>query len=145
MGARDARAPRWSAAAGRPCRERELADILVYASRDGLIDAAHDLSDGGLAQALVESTLLRRRARVWVPDGLDPFMFLFSESAGRAIVAVPRSEEVRFTDMCTARRFPHERIGVVDDGGALDLQEQFSIPLDELRAAWSATLPAAFA
>ncbi len=126
--------------------ERELADILVNASRDGLIDAAHDVSDGGLAQALVESTLRYGvGARVWVPDGIDPFVFLFSESAGRAIVAVPRSEEVRFTDMCTARRFPHERIGVVDDGGALDLQEQFSIPLDELRAAWTGTLPAAFA
>ena len=126
--------------------ERELADILVNASRDGLIDAAHDLSDGGLAQALVESTLRYGvGARVWVPDGIDPFVFLFSESAGRAIVAVPRSEEVRFTDMCTARRFPHERVGVIDDGGALDVQEQFSIPLDELRAAWTGTLPAAFA
>jgi phosphoribosylformylglycinamidine synthase subunit PurL len=124
--------------------ERQLADILVNASRDGLIDAAHDLSDGGLAQALVESTLRYDvGCRVWLPDGLDPFVALFSESAGRAIVAVPRSEEVRFTDMCTARRFPHVRIGVVD-GDAIDVQDQFTLPLTELRAAWSATLPALF-
>jgi phosphoribosylformylglycinamidine synthase subunit PurL len=124
--------------------ERQLADILVNASRDGLIDAAHDLSDGGLAQALVESTLRYDvGCRVWLPDGLDPFVALFSESAGRAIVAVPRSEEVRFTDMCTARRFPHVRIGVVD-GDAIDVQDQFALPLTELRAAWSATLPALF-
>jgi phosphoribosylformylglycinamidine synthase len=131
--------------------ERELADILVNASRDGLVDAAHDVSDGGLAQALVESCLLgdgKRGigARVWFPDELDPFVALFSESAGRAIVAVPRSEEVRFTDMCTARRFPHVRIGVTDgrgDDAVLDVQEQFSVPLAELRAAWAATLPAA--
>jgi phosphoribosylformylglycinamidine synthase len=125
--------------------ERELADILVNASRDGLIDAAHDLSDGGLAQALVESCLRRGiGARVWFPDELDPFLALFSESAGRAIVAVPRSEEVRFTDMCSARGFPHVRIGVTDgrgDEALLDVQDQFSIPLSELRAAWSATLP----
>jgi phosphoribosylformylglycinamidine synthase len=128
--------------------ERELADILVNASRDGLIDAAHDLSDGGLAQALVESCLRRGvGARVWFPDELDPFVALFSESAGRAIVAVPRSEEVRFTDMCTARRFPHVRIGVTDgrgDAALLDVQDQFSVTLGELRAAWSGTLPAAF-
>jgi len=37
--------------------ERQLGEILVNASRDGLIDAAHDLSDGGLAQALVEACL----------------------------------------------------------------------------------------
>jgi phosphoribosylformylglycinamidine synthase subunit PurL len=124
--------------------ERELADILVNASRDGLVDAAHDLSDGGLAQALVESTLRYDvGCRVWLPDELDPFVALFSESSARAIVAVPRSEEVRFTDMCTARRFPHQRIGVVD-GEALEVQDQFSLPLTELRAAWSATLPRLF-
>jgi phosphoribosylformylglycinamidine synthase subunit PurL len=128
--------------------ERELADILVNASRDGLIDAAHDLSDGGLAQALVESCLLGGRrggigARVWFPDELDPFVALFSESAGRAIVAVPRSEEVRFTDMCAARGFPHVRIGVTDGSAdaAIDVQGLFTVPLSELRAAWSGTLP----
>jgi phosphoribosylformylglycinamidine synthase len=95
----------------------------------------------------VESCLRRNvGARVWFPDELDPFVALFSESAGRAIVAVPRSEEVRFTDMCSARGFPHVRVGVTDGTGAdaaLDVQGQFTVPLSELRAAWSATLPAA--
>jgi phosphoribosylformylglycinamidine synthase len=129
--------------------ERELADILINASRDGLIDSAHDLADGGLAQALVESCLRRGiGARVWLPDALDPHVALFSESAARAIVAVPRSEEVRFTDMCSARGFAHARIGVTDGegpGAVLDVQGQFSVPLSELRTAWSATLPGAFA
>ncbi len=129
--------------------EKQLADILINASRDGLIDAAHDLSDGGLAQALVESCLRNDvGARVWVPDELEPFVGLFSESAGRAIVAVPRSEEVRFTDMCRARGFPHARIGVTDGLGpdaVIDVQDQFSVSLGELRAAWSATLPNAMA
>ena len=121
--------------------------LLINASRDGLIDAAHDLSDGGLAQALVESCLRHDvGARVWLPEELDPFVALFSESTARAIVAVPRSEEVRFTDMCSARGFAHQRIGVTDGRGAdatLDVQDQFTVPLAELRAAWSATLPAA--
>ncbi|MEP6667089.1 MAG: phosphoribosylformylglycinamidine synthase subunit PurL, partial [Nocardioidaceae bacterium] len=34
-------------------REEVLAELLVSASRDGLVRAAHDLSDGGLAQGLV--------------------------------------------------------------------------------------------
>ncbi len=127
--------------------EKELADILVNASRDGLIDAAHDLSDGGLAQALVESCLRNGfGARVWLADDLDPHVALFSESAGRAIVAVPRSEEVRFTDMCSARGFAHARIGVTDgrgDDAVLDVQDRFTVPLGELRTAWSATLPTA--
>jgi len=135
---------------GRPPRvdlaaERALAELLRHASRDGLVDAAHDLADGGLAQTLVESCLRHDvGARVWLPDALDPFVALFSESAARMIVAVPRSEEVRFTDMATARRVPHVRIGVVDTGDGdpvLDVQGQFSIPLAELRAVWSGTIP----
>jgi phosphoribosylformylglycinamidine synthase len=126
-------------------RERLLAGILIAASRDGMIDAAHDLSDGGLVQALAESCLRGGTgARVVVPDGLDPFVFLFSESAGRALVSVPRSEELRFTDMCGARGLPAARIGVVD-GDAIDVQGQFVLPLAELRAAHEATIPALLA
>ncbi|GAA3649850.1 phosphoribosylformylglycinamidine synthase subunit PurL [Streptomyces chitinivorans] len=126
-------------------RERLLAEILISASRDGMIDAAHDLSDGGLIQALTESCLKGGKgARLVVPDGLDPFVFLFSESAGRAIVAVPRSEELRFTDMCGARGLPATRIGVVD-GDTIEVQGQFSVSLAELREAHEATIPALLA
>ncbi|GAB2684397.1 phosphoribosylformylglycinamidine synthase subunit PurL [Thalassiella azotivora] len=139
--------------------ERQLGQILVNASRDGLVDAAHDLSDGGLAQALVESCLRYGvGARIWLDevcerDGLDPFTLLFSESVARAVVAVPRSEEVRFTDMCTARGYPHARIGVVDPAGTggdpetpvLDVQGLFSLTLDALREAWEPLLARTFA
>ncbi|GAA1251429.1 phosphoribosylformylglycinamidine synthase subunit II [Oryzihumus leptocrescens] len=131
--------------------ERQLGEILVNASRDGLIDAAHDLSDGGLAIALAEAGLRHGvGARVWLEevcerDGVDAFTALFSESTARAIVAVPRSEEVRFTDMCSARGFAHARIGVVDDQtDGLDVQGQFQLGLGELREAHTATLPAVF-
>jgi phosphoribosylformylglycinamidine synthase len=131
--------------------ERQLGEILVNASRDGLIDAAHDLSDGGLAVALAEATLRHGvGARVWLEevcerDGIDAFTALFSESTARAIVAVPRSEEVRFTDMCSARGFAHARIGVVDDQtDGLDVQGQFELGLGELSEAHTATLPAVF-
>ncbi|WP_442952821.1 phosphoribosylformylglycinamidine synthase subunit PurL [Pedococcus sp. 5OH_020] len=141
---------------GRPPRvdldaERLLADILVNASRDGLVDAAHDLSDGGLAIALAEATLRYGvGARIWLDavcerDRIDLFTALFSESAARAVVAVPRSEEVRFTDMCTARGQVHARIGVVDDEtDGLDLQGQLTVTLAELRDAHTGTLPAVF-
>ena len=127
-------------------REKLLADILINASRDGLIDAAHDLSDGGLFAALAEACLRDHSGvRIVVPDGIDPFVFLFSESAGRAIVAVPRTEEVRFTDMCTARGLPAVRIGVLDIlESAIEVQGQFRIPLVELRSAWSGVLSRLF-
>ncbi|SOB82996.1 phosphoribosylformylglycinamidine synthase subunit PurL [Streptomyces sp. 1331.2] len=126
-------------------RERLLGEILIAASRDGMIDAAHDLSDGGLGQALVESCLKGGHgARIIVPEGMDPFVLLFSESAGRAVVAVPRSEELRFNDMCTARGLPAARIGVVD-GESLNVQGQFSVSLAELKDAHTGVIEALLA
>ncbi|MFL6161672.1 MAG: phosphoribosylformylglycinamidine synthase subunit PurL [Jatrophihabitantaceae bacterium] len=127
-------------------RERLLADILIEAARDGLIDAAHDLSDGGLFVAVAEGCLRGTVGiRLIVPDGMDPFVFLFSESAGRAIVAVRRSQDTRFTELCAGRGLPAQRIGVLDVlESAIEVQGQFRIPLAELRTAWTATLPELF-
>ncbi|WP_435134110.1 phosphoribosylformylglycinamidine synthase subunit PurL [Actinacidiphila sp. bgisy144] len=122
-------------------RERLLGEILISASRDGMVDAAHDLSDGGLLAAVTESCLRGGHgARLVVPDGLSAFTFLLSESAGRALVAVPRSEELRFTDMCGARGLPATRVGVVD-GQALEVQGEFEIPLEELSRAHHTAIP----
>ncbi|MEU3184753.1 phosphoribosylformylglycinamidine synthase subunit PurL [Streptomyces sp. NPDC006923] len=126
-------------------REKLLGEILISASRDGMIDAAHDLSDGGLIQAITESCLRGGNgARLVVPDGLDAFTFLFSESAGRAVVSVPRSEELRFTDMCGARGLPVTRIGVVD-GDDVEVQGEFSLALSELKDVHEAAIPALLA
>ena len=139
--------------------ERVLAEVLVAGSRDGMISAAHDVSDGGVATTLVEMAMRSGiGARLWVPDGLDPFVLLFSESAGRAVVVVPRSEEQRFTAMCGARELTAERIGVVDSGLGADAglpgtqalllaipgDDDLVLPIDRLRESHSALLPTLF-
>ena len=120
--------------------------ILTTASKDGLITGAHDLSEGGLAQALVESALAGECGlRVVLPADADPFVWLFSESAGRVIVSVPRGEEIRFQQMLTAQNIPHTRIGVTDtDSDTFEVQDQFTLTVDELRVAHEGTLPALF-
>ena len=136
--------------------ERTLADILVQASRDGLVDAAHDLATGGLAQSLVDAALrFGVGARVDLGglcerDGVDLATALFSESGARALVSVPRSEEVRFVDACVARSYPVLRIGQTDDeeldgGQALVVEGVGTLPLAELRATSEDTLPRYFA
>ena len=146
--------------------ERTLAEILVNASRDHLVDSAHDLSEGGLAQTLVESSLrFGIGARVSLEalcarDKVTPFEALFSESTGRVLVAVPRSEEVRFTDLCTARGYPVLRLGVTDDlchsgadasagaehqhEPALEVTGLFTLPLAEARSVFEGLLPRYF-
>jgi phosphoribosylformylglycinamidine synthase len=126
--------------------EKRLGALLADAAVRGHVAAVHDLSEGGLAQALVESCLrYGLGATLLLPDDADPFTLLFSESTARALVAVPRGHEKAFTGLCAEREVPYTPLGVVDRrSDALDVRGLFRIPLDELRSAWCSTLPDLF-
>ncbi|EID09178.1 phosphoribosylformylglycinamidine synthase II [Mycobacterium xenopi RIVM700367] len=127
-------------------REKLLADVLSTAARDGLVSAAHDLSEGGLAIAVVEAALAGETGCcVVLPDDIDPFVMLFSESTGRVLVAVPRTEERRFRSLCEVRGLPAVGIGVVDpESDAVEFRGRFTVSLAELRGTSEAVLPALF-
>jgi phosphoribosylformylglycinamidine synthase len=119
--------------------EKALAALL--AAGVGLLTSAHDLSEGGLSQALVESCVRRGiGATVRVPG--DPFVGLFSESAGRVLVTVAAEEVGRLTELALEHGVPLTHLGETG-GTTLAVEEQFEIPVAELRATWTATLPAA--
>jgi phosphoribosylformylglycinamidine synthase II len=133
-------------------REKDLAALLHAGSQSSIIASAHDLSDGGLAQALAESVMrFGVGARVWLGeilerDGVDVATALFSESTGRVLVSVPREDDVKFRGLCEGRDYPVLRIGVTDKANpSLEIQDLFTATIDELRATHTATLPAAFA
>ena len=122
--------------------EQRLAGLLAAAASAGLLAAAHDLSDGGLAVALAESCLRGGTGcRVRLPG--DPFTALFSESAARAVVAVRPGVLAGFDALRAAHGVPGETIGRVG-GEDLVVEDCFAIPLAELAAAHAAALPALF-
>lgn len=83
--------------------------------------------------------------RLVLPEDVDPFVFLFSESAGRVLVAVPRTEESRFRAMCEARGLPATRIGVSDtESDSIEIQGLFTVTLEELRSTSEGVLPRLF-
>ncbi|WP_371945921.1 phosphoribosylformylglycinamidine synthase subunit PurL [Actinomadura chokoriensis] len=128
--------------------EAALASVMVAAIRDGLVTAAHDLSDGGLSQTLVESCLRGGLgARITLPG--DPFVSLFSESVARAMLVVRPGAEARLAALCESAGVPVTQIGVAG-GDALHVtgrgpdgeqQELFSIGMSELREAHERMLP----
>jgi len=126
--------------------EQRLAGLIAAGGEQSIIASAHDLADGGLAQALAEAVLrFGVGARVWLSeiierDGIDAATALFSESTGRVIVSVPREDDVKFQGLCEGRGYPVLRIGVTDAGGALEIQDEFSLTLDELQAAHRGTM-----
>jgi phosphoribosylformylglycinamidine synthase len=134
---------------GRPpkvdlAHEQALGRLMAQASEREHIVAAHDISDGGLAQVLVESCLRRNvGARILLPETgatVTPFVWLFSESAGRALVAVPRGHDKAFVALAAEHNISCVQIGVTAEEPVLDIHNQFTIGLDELRAAFTATM-----
>ena len=86
-------------------QEKALAELMHGANIQGLVASAHDLSEGGLAQAIVESCLrFGVGARIWLDeimerDGVDLTAALFSESQGRMLISVGREDDVKFVDI----------------------------------------------
>ncbi|MGO4599979.1 phosphoribosylformylglycinamidine synthase subunit PurL [Terrabacter sp. 2RAF25] len=131
--------------------ERALGRVLVEAARSGIVEAAHDLSEGGLAIALAEACMrhgvgvtIDGLDRVGVDDDgnpLDAFTALFSESSARALVAVPAGHAAEFEALFGD--LPHARIGVTG-GRDLDITGVFTASVAELKSAHEFTLPAVF-
>jgi phosphoribosylformylglycinamidine synthase len=128
--------------------ERRLAELLAAeaAGADRAISSAHDLSDGGLAQALVEACLIGQLgAEISLPTEVDPFVALFSESSGRVLVTVRPERMVGLIGRAEAAGVPVRSIGTVterDDG--LALAGLGTLSIDALDHAWQGTLPALF-
>jgi phosphoribosylformylglycinamidine synthase subunit PurL len=127
--------------------ERALAAVLAEAAARGLLDAAHDLSDGGLAVALAESCLAGRQGCAVRLPGCEPessaFTWLFAESAARAVVATVPGGQDEFAALCAAHGVAATVLGVTG-GTSLDVDGCFSVTLGELAAAHGGTLPALF-
>ncbi|PFG41833.1 phosphoribosylformylglycinamidine synthase [Isoptericola jiangsuensis] len=132
--------------------EKALASVLVEGRRSGAIAAAHDLSEGGLAQGLVESSL-RHGVGVSVNldavvgrDGVTPFAALFSESTARALVAVDPAQEAALVASAEAAGVPVLTLGTTG-GDAVEVAygiDAFTLTLDDAREAHEGTLPALF-
>lgn len=133
--------------------EQALAAVLRSAVAAGVLDSAHDLSDGGLAIALAESVLRRgvgasvSVAGVCERDEVDAFVALFAESTARVLVSVTPGSDADF--LALVGEVPCLRLGVVDDsvdGLTIDgpTGRLLHVGLAELRETHQALLPRVF-
>jgi phosphoribosylformylglycinamidine synthase II len=128
--------------------ERQLAELVIEATAQGLLASAHDLSDGGLAIALAESCIhgghgceLAFPGELDLPN--DDFTVLFSESPARALVTASPEHADEFTALALRQGIAAVPLGTVT-GDSLAITGRFEIPLDELARVWRGTLPAIF-
>jgi phosphoribosylformylglycinamidine synthase len=123
--------------------ERRLAELMIILGQRGVLSSAHDLADGGLAQGVVESSLRKGfGAEIELPEGTDPFVTLFSESAGRVLVSLSADRLEELAELAEQHGIALTQLGRV--GSATDamisVAAQFSVPLADLRAAWRAPI-----
>ena len=111
--------------------------------------SAHDISDGGIAQALVESSLRSGLGvMVTVPSQSDAFVFLWSESASRAVFSVSTAKQAQFEALCQRHGVVCAAVGQVQGLPEVTIHgvygESVAVSLDDLRQASEATLPGLF-
>jgi phosphoribosylformylglycinamidine synthase len=98
-------------------RERALQTVVSQAAAVGLLQSAHDCSDGGIGVSLAESCFDSGGLGATVDlDGVSAEIALFSESASRIVVSVSPSKESDVLKRASAAGVPARRIGRV--GGA---------------------------
>ena len=124
--------------------EQALAALLQDAARDAVVTSAHDLSDGGLAQALAEASFrngIGVSVSVDAVAGGDAFVALFAESAARAIVTATTDNADALVALAERHGVPITPLGRTG-GDSIRVEDVFELSVAEAKAAWQATLPA---
>ena len=122
--------------------ERRNGDLVRGLVRERLVETVHDLSDGGLAAAAAEMAL-GSDVGLWLgtQGPLPLHAWLFGEDQARYLLAVPPAREAEVLERARAAGVAAAVVG--DAGGdRLHAKDAFDIPLEQLRAAHEAWLPA---
>ena len=120
--------------------EQDGQECVLRAIERGLLNSAHDCSDGGLAVALAESCLMGNvgfSGRIAVSGRLDSA--LFGESQSRIVVSVRAGAEHRLEALAARMNVPLTRLGRTG-GDRLIIKGLIDLPLSELHSAWWKTL-----
>ncbi|MFZ2227858.1 MAG: phosphoribosylformylglycinamidine synthase subunit PurL [Candidatus Nanopelagicaceae bacterium] len=121
--------------------QREMRLIKVLLEGQSIFEAAHDLSQGGLAASLSEMTLRKNvGASISLPG--DVATALFSETPGRVVVAVESKNADRLGELAKSQNIALTKIGT--SGGSSLTINGAVIPLDELRRSFTDTIPKLF-
>ena len=118
--------------------ERQTQKALLHAIREGLVTAAHDVSEGGLAAALPE-LVFGTGFGVDVTIDTDLVTALFSESQSRFLVTVDKAHAESFASMTNGTA-----IGTVTEASTLVVRASdrlIEMDVKELERVWEGAIP----
>ena len=107
-------------------KEFEVHQAIKGLIKNELINAAHDVSDGGLFVALTEMAMPRELGFDIVTDAeIREDAFLFGEAQGRVLVTVNEDNEEDFIEFMMAASAPFTLLGHVTKGKLMVDDEHF--------------------
>lgn len=118
--------------------------LMEFFQQPGVVSAAHDVSEGGVAQAIAELAIYSNKGVSLDVSGVydDVFTALFSESASRVVVAATDGAAV--VRRAQELGIPVVKIGETIDEPVVRVEGQFEVTVAELTRAWTETLPRLF-
>ncbi|WP_413304310.1 phosphoribosylformylglycinamidine synthase subunit PurL [Bacillus sp. 1P10SD] len=120
--------------------EKERQDTILAAIRAGLVQSAHDLSEGGLGVALAECLFANEQLGAEVIIEGEPITALFSETQSRFLLTVKEENQIDFERLVEATL-----IGQVNASGTLRVSTEKETVLEasvnELKATWKGAIP----
>ncbi|WP_066367108.1 phosphoribosylformylglycinamidine synthase subunit PurL [Neobacillus fumarioli] len=120
--------------------ERERQAQVLAAIRTGIVQSAHDLSEGGLAVALAECLFAGNGLGATVTITGNQASALFSETQSRFLLSIKKEHQAKFESLVEA-----QLIGEVNQSGMLTVAAEGETVLEstveELKAAWKGAIP----
>lgn len=102
-------------------KEWKMQEALKQAIRKGLVNAAHDVADGGLICSLLESSFKHNLGfRIESPAGIRKDAFLFGEGQGRVVLAVSPQNKQALESLMSEHNVPLYVLGNVAKGIEVD-------------------------
>ncbi len=112
--------------------EKDLHSLLLELIDSGLINSAHDISDGGILTALAESCFINHEkmigARVKIHIKTREDFTFFSETQSRVVVSVNPENKEKFEKIASKSFTPFIYIGETG-GKSLCINDQYDFPL----------------
>jgi len=120
--------------------EKDRQNQVLAAIRAGVVQSAHDLSEGGLAVAVAESLFTNEKLGAEVTIAGNSVSALFSETQSRFLITVKPEHKDQFEAVVDA-----VQIGTVTETSTLEIKNDDTSVLvasvAELKAAWKGAIP----
>ncbi len=124
--------------------EKQIQNLLLDLIKKGLVNSAHDISEGGIGVCLAECCVINQEnligCEVSIPIKTRKDFSLFSESQSRIIVSISPNNKNQVEELIRSYQISFTQLGVVG-GRTLKLRDLFEVDLIEINEIYYNTIP----